>query len=141
MSTGKETANAPTQPQPQPIDPATPGAPARALPGPARPRARPACRRAPPPPPPPPPPPRPPPRRRRPPARAFPRPPPPGALALPAGAQAAFPERPITLVVPTAAGGGNDGMARVVAQKMSALLGRTVIVENKAGAKGAIAAE
>ncbi|ABM56091.1 Bug family tripartite tricarboxylate transporter substrate binding protein [Verminephrobacter eiseniae] len=64
-----------------------------------------------------------------------------GALALPAGAQAAFPERPITLVVPTAAGGGNDGMARVVAQKMSALLGRTVIVENKAGANGAIAAE
>ncbi|MCW5235914.1 Bug family tripartite tricarboxylate transporter substrate binding protein [Verminephrobacter eiseniae] len=64
-----------------------------------------------------------------------------GALALPAGAQAAFPERPITLVVPTAAGGGNDGMARVVAQKMSALLGQTVIVDNKAGANGAIAAE
>src|SRR6218665_2525836 len=64
-----------------------------------------------------------------------------GALALPAGAQAAFPERPITLVVPTAAGGGNDGMARGVAQKRSALLGRTVIVEKKAGANGAIAAE
>src|SRR6218665_462717 len=61
-----------------------------------------------------------------------------GALALPAGPQAAFPERPITRVVPTAAGGGNDGMARVVAQKMSALVGRTVIVENKAGANGAI---
>src|SRR6218665_3135541 len=63
-----------------------------------------------------------------------------GALALPAGAQAAFPERPITLVVPTAAGGGNDGMARGVAQKMSALLGRTRIGENKAGANGARAA-
>ena len=56
-------------------------------------------------------------------------------------AHAAFPDKPITLVVPTAAGGGNDGMARVVAQKMSQLLGQSVIVENKAGANGAIAAE
>ncbi|MDP4077375.1 tripartite tricarboxylate transporter substrate binding protein [Acidovorax sp. A1169] len=67
------------------------------------------------------------------------------ALATLAGAplvaHAAFPERSITLVVPTAAGGGNDGMARVVAQKMSQLLGQSVIVENKAGANGAIAAE
>ena len=67
------------------------------------------------------------------------------ALATLAGAPlvayAAFPERSITLVVPTAAGGGNDGMARVVAQKMSQLLGQSVIVENKAGANGAIAAE
>lgn len=64
------------------------------------------------------------------------------ALAgIPLAAHAAFPERSITLVVPTAAGGGNDGMARVVAQKMSQLLGQSVIVENKAGANGAIAAE
>jgi len=56
-------------------------------------------------------------------------------------AHAAFPEKAITLVVPTAAGGGNDAMARVVAQKMSGLLGQQVIVENKAGANGAIAAE
>ncbi len=64
------------------------------------------------------------------------------ALAgMPLAAHAAFPERSITLVVPTAAGGGNDGMARVVAQKMSQLLGQSVIVENKAGANGAIAAE
>jgi len=56
-------------------------------------------------------------------------------------AMAAFPSKTITLVVPTAAGGGNDGMARVVAQKMSQLLGQSVIVENKAGANGAIAAE
>lgn len=60
-------------------------------------------------------------------------------VALPA--HAAFPEKAITLVVPTAAGGGNDAMARVVAQKMSGLLGQQVIVENKAGANGAIAAE
>ena len=45
-------------------------------------------------------------------------------------AHAAFPEKAITLVVPTAAGGGNDAMARVVAQKMSGLLGQQVIVDN-----------
>ncbi len=56
-------------------------------------------------------------------------------------AHAAFPEKAITLVVPTAAGGGNDAMARVLAQKMSGLLGQQVIVDNKAGANGAIAAE
>jgi hypothetical protein len=56
-------------------------------------------------------------------------------------ALAAYPERPITIVVPTAPGGGNDVMARTVGQKMSALLGQPVIVENKAGANGAIASE
>lgn len=50
-------------------------------------------------------------------------------------------DKPITIVVPTAAGGGNDAMARTVGQKMSTLMGRTVIVENKAGANGALAAE
>jgi tripartite-type tricarboxylate transporter receptor subunit TctC len=60
---------------------------------------------------------------------------------LPAFAVLAQNEKPITIVVPTAAGGGNDAMARTVGQKMSVLLGRTVIVENKAGANGALAAE
>lgn len=60
---------------------------------------------------------------------------------IPTLAHAAYPDKPITLVVPTAAGGGNDGMARVVALKLSSLLGQQVIVENKAGANGAIAAE
>lgn len=50
-------------------------------------------------------------------------------------------ERPITIVVPTAAGGGNDAMARTIGQKMSVLLQRPVIVDNKAGANGALAAE
>ena len=63
------------------------------------------------------------------------------AQLFPTLAHAAYPEKPITLVVPTAAGGGNDGMARVVALKLSTLLGQQVIVENKAGANGAIAAE
>jgi tripartite-type tricarboxylate transporter receptor subunit TctC len=62
------------------------------------------------------------------------------AAAAPA-ALAAYPERPITIVVPTAPGGGNDVMARTVGQKMSALLGQPVIVDNKAGANGAIASE
>ena len=56
-------------------------------------------------------------------------------------AHAAYPEKPITLVVPTAAGGGNDGMARVVALKLSTLLGQQVIVENRAGAAGIIGAQ
>ncbi len=50
-------------------------------------------------------------------------------------------EKPLTIVVPTAAGGGNDAMARTVGQKLGVLLGRSVIVENKAGANGALAAE
>ena len=60
---------------------------------------------------------------------------------IPSLAHAAYPDKPITLVVPTAAGGGNDGMARVVALKLSTLLGQPVIVETKAGANGASAAE
>lgn len=63
-------------------------------------------------------------------------------LALAAGAaQAAYPERAITLIVPTAAGGGNDVLARVVGQKVSELLGQSVIVVNKPGAQGAIASD
>lgn len=50
-------------------------------------------------------------------------------------------ERPLTIVVPTAPGGGNDAMARTVGQKLSTLLNRPVIVDNKAGANGALAAE
>lgn len=64
------------------------------------------------------------------------------AIALLApSAYAAFPDKTVTLVVPTAPGGGNDAMARIIAQKLGPLLGQTVVVENKAGANGAIAAE
>jgi 2-methylaconitate cis-trans-isomerase PrpF/tripartite-type tricarboxylate transporter receptor subunit TctC len=56
-------------------------------------------------------------------------------------AMAAYPEKVITLVVPTAAGGGNDAMARTIAQKLGPLLGQQIIVDNRAGANGAIASE
>ncbi|HYF20090.1 MAG TPA: tripartite tricarboxylate transporter substrate binding protein [Ramlibacter sp.] len=62
------------------------------------------------------------------------------ALAC-SSAFAAFPDRPITIVVPTAAGGANDAMARVIGQQLSTLLKQPVVIDNKAGANGAIAAE
>jgi tripartite-type tricarboxylate transporter receptor subunit TctC len=62
------------------------------------------------------------------------------SLALPGVAAAQdFPTRPITLVVPYAAGGGNDVMARIVAEKMSKTLGQQIVIENKGGAGGSIA--
>jgi tripartite-type tricarboxylate transporter receptor subunit TctC len=50
-----------------------------------------------------------------------------------------FPSWPITLVVPYAAGGGNDVIARIVAGKMSANLGQQIVIENRGGAGGTIA--
>ena len=61
--------------------------------------------------------------------------------ATPALAQTAYPSKTITLVVPTAAGGGNDAMARTIAQKLGPLLGQTIIIDNRAGANGSIASE
>ena len=52
-----------------------------------------------------------------------------------------WPEKSITIVVPTAAGGANDAMARVIGQGLSTILKQAVIVDNKAGANGSIAAE
>jgi tripartite-type tricarboxylate transporter receptor subunit TctC len=60
------------------------------------------------------------------------------AVAAPALAQD-YPTRPITLIVPYAAGGGNDVMARIVADKMGAALGQPIVVENRGGAGGSIA--
>jgi 2-methylaconitate cis-trans-isomerase PrpF/tripartite-type tricarboxylate transporter receptor subunit TctC len=61
--------------------------------------------------------------------------------AAPAVAQTAYPTKTITIVVPTAAGGGNDAMARTIAQKLGPMLGQTIIVDNRAGANGSIASE
>ena len=51
-----------------------------------------------------------------------------------------YPSRPITLLVPAAAGGGNDTVARTVAEKMSRLLGQQIVIENRPGAGGSLAA-
>ena len=56
-----------------------------------------------------------------------------------AAAAADYPAHPITLVVPYAAGGGNDVIARIVAERMSASLGQTIVIENRGGAGGTIA--
>ena len=57
------------------------------------------------------------------------------ACALPlAHAQAAFPSKPITMVVPYPAGGANDMLGRLIGQKMGEALGGTAVVDNKPGA-------
>ena len=63
-----------------------------------------------------------------------------GALCTPAFGQAAFPDRAISLVVPFAAGGPTDVVARMIAVPMGKALGQTVLVENAVGAGGTIAA-
>jgi tripartite-type tricarboxylate transporter receptor subunit TctC len=60
------------------------------------------------------------------------------AFAATADAQD-YPSRPITLVVPYSAGGGNDIMARVAGEKMSPALGQQIVIENRGGAGGSIA--
>ena len=55
-------------------------------------------------------------------------------------ASAAWPDRPISIVVPFAAGGATDVTARVLGQHMAATLGQPVVVENQAGAGGTVGA-
>jgi tripartite-type tricarboxylate transporter receptor subunit TctC len=63
------------------------------------------------------------------------------ALALATAAQAQYPNKPIKLVVPWPPGGAVDTIGRLIAQHVSEPLGQPVIVENRAGAAGAIGSE
>ena len=66
-----------------------------------------------------------------------------GAAALPAASRIAraqnYPARPITMIVPFAAGGPTDTIGRIVGERMRASLGQPLIVENITGAAGSIA--
>nr|WP_315593932.1 tripartite tricarboxylate transporter substrate binding protein [uncultured Cupriavidus sp.] len=65
------------------------------------------------------------------------------AVASPAGAQTAdhYPSKPITYVVPFAAGGTTDLLGRLIGQRLSQTLGQSVVVENRAGAGGNIGSD
>jgi tripartite-type tricarboxylate transporter receptor subunit TctC len=63
------------------------------------------------------------------------------AILAPAVLAQAYPEKPVRLVVPYAAGGTADLLARALAQKMGAALGRQVVIENRTGAGGGIGAD
>ncbi|MDB5765007.1 MAG: tctC5 [Herminiimonas sp.] len=62
------------------------------------------------------------------------------ATGATAQADDAYPQRPIRLIVPADPGGGADSIARLLSPSLSATLGKSVIVENKSGASGTIAA-
>jgi tripartite-type tricarboxylate transporter receptor subunit TctC len=62
-------------------------------------------------------------------------------LASPAVAQAAFPNRPIRLIVPWPPGGSTDSQFRALAEVATRILGQPVIVENRAGAAGTLGAQ
>ena len=66
-----------------------------------------------------------------------------GAAALPAVSRIVraqtYPSRPITMIVPSTAGGSGDAFARVLAERMRGLLGQPIIIENVSGADGSIA--
>src|SRR2546423_659944 len=65
-----------------------------------------------------------------------------GALVVTATAQAqqGYPNKPIRMLVPFAAGGGTDNMARVLAQRMSESMGQPVVVDNRPGSDTSVAA-
>ncbi len=63
------------------------------------------------------------------------------SAAAASAAAGAYPARPVTLIVPTPAGGPSDSAARLVARTLSSAWGQNVVVENRAGANGSIAVQ
>ena len=65
------------------------------------------------------------------------------ALALPAlaRAQSAYPAKPIRYIVPVAAGGGSDMIARVVTERWGRALGQPFVVDNQSGGGGVVASQ
>ena len=57
-------------------------------------------------------------------------------VSVSAQAQAQYPTRPVTVIVPQAAGGANDAIARIVTQKLGEIMGQTFLVDNRPGAGG-----
>ncbi|OGA21100.1 MAG: hypothetical protein A3I02_09875 [Betaproteobacteria bacterium RIFCSPLOWO2_02_FULL_67_26] len=62
-------------------------------------------------------------------------------LGIAAASAQGYPSRPIRLLVPNPPGGATDNLARVIAPKLTELLGQTVVVDNRPGAAGNLAAE
>jgi tripartite-type tricarboxylate transporter receptor subunit TctC len=65
----------------------------------------------------------------------------PPAMLLPRAAFAAYPDRPIRLIVPFAAGGNADIVGRLVGERISSAFGQPVVIDNRGGAGGSIGAE
>ena len=57
-------------------------------------------------------------------------------VSVSAQAQGQYPSRPVTVIVPQAAGGANDAIARIVTQKLGEIMGQTFLVDNRPGAGG-----
>lgn len=64
-----------------------------------------------------------------------------GATLISAAAHAAYPDKPLRLIVPWAPGGSTDAIARAVAQRMGETMGQSVVVDNRSGASGRIGTE
>src|SRR5271170_6440467 len=64
-----------------------------------------------------------------------------GAAAMPFAARAqAYPSRPITIIVPFGPGSGTDIVTRIIAQPLGIALGQSIVIDNRVGANGGIAA-
>lgn len=63
------------------------------------------------------------------------------SLGLPRAARAAWPDRPIRVIVPFAAGGNTDVVTRTISQAMQEIIGKPFVIENRAGGAGSLGAE